>query len=75
MATIATEVSTYADVAKRVDPNGGISGIVEILNRTNPILTDMLVKEANDGTGHRTTVRTGRSIRHHRPAGSGHWPG
>lgn len=59
MATIATEVSTYADVAKRLDPSGGISGIVEILNRSNPILTDMLVKEANDGAGHRTTVRTG----------------
>lgn len=59
MATLATEVSTYADVAKRLDPNGGISGILEILNRTNPILDDMLVMEANDGTGHRTTVRTG----------------
>lgn len=59
MATLATEVSTYADVAKRLDPSGGIAGILEILNRTNPILDDMLVKEANDGTGHRTTVRTG----------------
>lgn len=59
MATLATNVSTYADVAKRLDPSGGISGILEILNRSNPILTDMLVKEANDGTGHRTTVRTG----------------
>lgn len=59
MATLATEVSTYADVAKRLDPSGGISGIIEILNRTNPILDDMLVMEANDGTGHRTTVRTG----------------
>lgn len=59
MATLATTVSTYADVAKRLDPSGGISGILEILNRYNPILTDMLVKEANDGTGHKTTVRTG----------------
>jgi hypothetical protein len=59
MATLATQVSTYADVAKRLDPSGAISGILEILNRTNPILDDMLVKEANDGTGHRTTVRTG----------------
>lgn len=59
MATLATTVSTYADVAKRMDPNGGLSGIVEILNRSNPILDQMLVMEANDGTGHRTTVRTG----------------
>lgn len=59
MATLATQVSTYADVAKRLDPSGGIAGILEILNKTNPILDDMLVMEANDGTGHRTTVRTG----------------
>jgi hypothetical protein len=59
MATLATQVSTYADVAKRLDPSGAIAGILEILNRSNPILDDMLTKEANDGTGHRTTVRTG----------------
>lgn len=59
MATIATEVSTYADVAKRLDPSGGIAGILEILNRSNPILNDMLTREANDGSGHKTTVRTG----------------
>ena len=60
MATLATDVSTYADVAKRMGPGGeGIAGIIEILNRSNPVLTDMLVREANDGSGHKTTVRTG----------------
>lgn len=59
MATIATNVSTYADVAKRLDPNGSLAGIVEILNRANPMLDEMLTREANDGSGHRTTVRTG----------------
>lgn len=59
MATLATEVSTYADVAKRLDPSGGIAGILEILNRSNPIIDDMLTRECNDGTGHKTTVRTG----------------
>lgn len=59
MTTLATQVSTYADVAKRLDPSGGIAGILEILNKFNPILTDLLVKECNDGTGHKTTVRTG----------------
>lgn len=59
MATLATNVSTYADLAKRLDPSGKISGILEILNKVNPILTDMLTMQANDGTGHRTTVRTG----------------
>lgn len=59
MATIATTVSTYADVAKRMDPSGKLAGIVEILNKTNQVLDDGLTKEANDGTGHKTTVRTG----------------
>jgi hypothetical protein len=60
MATIATEVSTYADVAKRMGASGeGIAGIIEILNKSNPILTDMLTRQANDGSGHKTTVRTG----------------
>jgi hypothetical protein len=60
MATLATEVSTYADVAKRMGSAGeGIAGIIEILNKSNPVLNDMLVREANDGAGHRTTVRTG----------------
>lgn len=61
MATIATTVSTYADVAKRFEAtdNGKTLGIVEILNRTNSVLDDMLTMEANDGTGHKTTVRTG----------------
>jgi hypothetical protein len=59
MATIATTVSTYADVAKRMDDGGKTSGILEILNKTNAVLDDMLVKECNDGTGEKTTVRTG----------------
>lgn len=59
MATIATEVSTYADVAKRLDPNGTVADILEILNQFNPIVGDSLVRECNDGSGHKTTVRTG----------------
>ena len=60
MATLATDVSTYADVAKRMGTAGeGLAGILEILNRANPMLDEMLTREANDGTGHKTTVRTG----------------
>lgn len=60
MATIATDVSTYADVYKRMGPDGKtLAGILEILNQANPMLDEMLTKEANDGTGHKTTVRTG----------------
>jgi hypothetical protein len=60
MATLATEVSTYADVAKRMGAAGeGLAGIIEILHRTNPMMEEMLTMECNDGTGHKTVVRTG----------------
>jgi len=50
---------TLADVAKRLDPNGKIDTIVELLNQTNPILDDAVWLEGNLPTGHRTSVRTG----------------
>jgi len=59
MATLATQVSTYADVYKRTGADGKLAGILEILNRANPMLDEMLTRECNDGTGHKTTVRTG----------------
>lgn len=59
MATLSTTNPTLADVAKRIDPNGKIDKIVELLNETNPILEDMTFIEGNLPTGHRTSVRTG----------------
>jgi len=59
MATKGSLVLTYADWAKRLDPNGAIDAIVEILNDSNPILEDAMVMEGNLPTGHRTTVRDG----------------
>ncbi len=59
MATQATSVLTLMDWAKRLDPNGNVPLIVELLMQTNEILTDMLWQEGNLPTGHRTTVRTG----------------
>lgn len=59
MATLSANVLTLADWAKRVDPDGTTSIIVELLSQTNEILTDMLFMEGNLPTGHRTTVRTG----------------
>ncbi|MBX3502800.1 MAG: hypothetical protein KF889_25425 [Alphaproteobacteria bacterium] len=59
MAAIGTTALTLADHAKRSDPDGKISKIVELLGQTNEILTDMLWMEGNLPTGHRTTVRTG----------------
>jgi hypothetical protein len=59
MATLSTAALTLADWAKRLDPNGKVPTIVELLNQVNEILDDMLWMEGNLPTGHRTTVRTG----------------
>lgn len=59
MPTLSVTNPTLADVAKRLDPNGQIADIVEILNETNPILEDMTFIEGNLPTGHRTSIRTG----------------
>jgi hypothetical protein len=59
MTTTGSNVLTLADWAKRLDPNGRVDRIVEILNATNEVLDDMQWVQANDGTSHRTTIRTG----------------
>lgn len=59
MATLADTHPTLLDLARRTDPDGKIADIVEILNQTNEVLTDMVWQEGNLTTGHRTTIRTG----------------
>lgn len=56
---LSTGALTLADWAKRLDPDGKVPTIVELLAQSNQILDDMLWKEGNLPTGHRTTVRTG----------------
>lgn len=59
MAVLSTANPTLLDLAKRLDPDNKIAPVVELLNETNEILTDMTWLEGNLLTGHRTTVRTG----------------
>jgi hypothetical protein len=59
MATLSANVLTLADWAKRLDPDGKVPSIVELLSQTNELLMDMQWIEGNLPTGHRTTVRTG----------------
>lgn len=59
MTALAANNPTLLDVAKRLDPDGKIASIVEILNATNPVLDDLSMVEGNLPTGHRTTIRTG----------------
>lgn len=59
MAELGANVLTLKDWAKRLDPDGKVPSIVELLSQTNEVLDDMLWMEGNLPTGHRTTVRTG----------------
>jgi len=59
MAILSSNVATLSDIAKRIDPDGKIQAIVELLKQNNAILDGMLWREGNLPTGHRTTVRTG----------------
>lgn len=59
MATLGAGALTLADFAKRIDPDGSVPTIVELLSQSNEMLVDMLWMEGNLPTGHRTTVRTG----------------
>lgn len=59
MALLSTTSPTLADLAKRQDPDGKIARIIEILNIQNEMLLDIPWMSANDGTGHRTTIRSG----------------
>lgn len=59
MAVKGITALTLADWGKRIDPNGKVDKIIELLSQTNPILQDMLIVEGNLPTGHRTTIRSG----------------
>lgn len=59
MSVLSAIHPTLLDVARRLDPNGKIAEIAELLGQTNEILTDMVWVEGNLPTGHRTTIRTG----------------
>lgn len=59
MATLATGQLTLLDWAKRLDPDGKVPAIAEMLSQTNEILEDMVFVKGNLETGHRVVIRTG----------------
>ena len=71
MATLASNVLTLADWAKRTDPDGKTSAIVEMLSESNEILEDMMFKEGNLPTGEQTTIRTGLPTAYYRSINAG----
>lgn len=59
MASVGNTVLTLTDYAKRLDPDNKIARVIEMLNQQNDMLEDVVWKEGNLPTGHRTTVRVG----------------
>ena len=59
MAALSVTHPTLLDITKRLDPDGKIDSIAEMLSQTSEILEDMVFVEGNLPTGHRTSIRTG----------------
>ena len=58
MAALGTAVNLL-DLATRMDPQGGIAPIAELLSQTNSFNGNMVWKEGNLTTGERVSIRTG----------------
>jgi hypothetical protein len=59
MSTIGNSYLDLIDVYKRQDSTRQIARIIELLAQTNSVLDDALAIECNNGTKHRTTIRSG----------------
>lgn len=59
MAVLGANYLTLADWAKRVEDDGRMSLIVDLLSQANEMMDDMLWTEGNQTDGYKTTVRTG----------------
>lgn len=71
MALLASGQLTLADWAKRLDPNGQVPAVAEMLSQTNEILEDAVFQEGNLPTGHRVVIRTGLPLVYWRSINSG----
>jgi hypothetical protein len=58
MSTIGNTFVTLADYAKRLDGNGVIADVANVLSKSNPILDDIPWVEGNLDTGHRFVSAT-----------------
>jgi hypothetical protein len=60
MPALSTTNPTLLDVASRTDADGKVTtNIVELLSETNEVIADATFMECNDGTAHKTTIRSG----------------
>jgi hypothetical protein len=59
MSTIGNSFLGLIDLYKRSNGNGQITPVIEALNTLNPVMQDAVAVQANKGTRHLTTIRTG----------------
>jgi hypothetical protein len=71
MATLSSGALTLADWAKRLDPEGKVPVVAELLSQSNEILEDAVFQEGNLPTGHRVVIRTGLPIAYWRSLNQG----
>jgi hypothetical protein len=71
MATLAVTSLTLADWAKRLDPDGTVPIVAELLSQSNEILEDAVFIEGNLPTGHRVVIRTGLPTIYYRALNQG----
>ena len=55
---VATDL-TIRDIAKRLDPNGDVAMVAEVIAQRNELFEDVPMVEANGDTYHRSTIRSG----------------
>jgi len=58
-SVLAATHPTLLDFKSRLDPDGRIAKVIEILAQKNEILDDMVWVEGNELTGHQTVMRAG----------------
>lgn len=58
-STLAATHPTLLDLTSRLDKNGNVIPVIEMLSQQNEILDDAVWLEANELTGHTTSIRTG----------------
>ena len=59
MATVGNTYPSMIDLYKNKEGGQVTAAIIEMLTQINPILSDMVIRECNQGTTHLTTVRSG----------------
>lgn len=71
MATLQANQLTLLDWAQRLDPDGKVPAVAELLSQTNEILEDCVYTEGNLPTGHKMTIRTGLPAVYYRTLNQG----